>query len=376
MSTTFAPPSAIAVSAEFGSSAPYPISTPFPVNFMPMTEDNRGNAVRISLAHGNGGRLMREIIEEVFAFHFCQDDLDTAADAARLPLGAGEAEWMITTDGFTVEPLEFPGGNVGSLAVHGTVNDLAVSGAVPRFLSLNVFIEEGLDMEVLQRIVASMARACADCGVRVLAGDTKVVRRGQGGGLYLATTGIGERPAGMDLGLHRIRWGDRIIVSGPVGDHGAAVMLAREQFGLSGSLRSDAGSVLPITRILLGFPGLRFMRDPTRGGVATVAHEIARATGTTVRLLERDLPVRPEVRSVCEILGYDPYYLACEGRVLAIVDAQVAGAALGTLRDAGFNEASIAGIIEAGPARVVLQTSLGGERILPELEDDPLPRIC
>lgn len=319
---------------------------------------------------------MREIIEEIFAFHFGQEDLDTTADAARLPLDAGVAEWMITTDGFTVEPLEFPGGDVGSLAVHGTVNDLAVSGAVPRFLSLNVFIEEGLDIEVLQRIVASMARACTDCGVRVLAGDTKVVRRGQGGGVYLATTGIGQRPAGVDLGLHRVRPGDRIIVSGPVGDHGAAVMLAREQFGLFGSLRSDAQSVLPITEILLGFAGLRFMRDPTRGGVATVAHEIARTTRATVRLLETDLPVRPEVRSVCEILGYDPYYLACEGRVVAIVDAAVAAEARGALRAGGFTEASIAGAIEAGPARVILQTSLGGERLLPELEDDPLPRIC
>ncbi|UZR29504.1 hydrogenase expression/formation protein HypE [Methylococcus mesophilus] len=341
-----------------------------------MNDDDRCDAVRISLAHGNGGRLTREVIEEIFVFHLGREDLDTAADAARLPLDAGDGEWMITTDGFTVEPLEFPGGDVGSLAVHGTINDLAVSGAVPRFLSLNVFIEEGLDVEILERIVASMARACLDCGVRVLAGDTKVVRRGQGGGLYLATTGIGQRQPGVDLGLHRVRPGDRVIVSGPVGDHGAAVMLAREQFGLSGSLRSDAGSVLPIAEILLGFPGLRFMRDPTRGGVATVSHEIARATGATVRLQELDLPVRPEVRSVCEILGYDPYYLACEGRVVAIVDAAVAADAVAALHHGGFMEASIAGAIEAGAPRVVLQTSLGGERILPELEDDPLPRIC
>ncbi|MDF9391795.1 MULTISPECIES: hydrogenase expression/formation protein HypE [Methylococcus] len=341
-----------------------------------MTDDTCRDTARISLAHGNGGRLMREIIEEIFAFHLGQQELDTAADAVRLPLDTGSDEWMITTDGFTVEPLEFPGGDVGSLAVHGTVNDLAVSGAVPRFLSLNVFIEEGLDIAILGRIVASMARACADCGVRVLAGDTKVVRRGQGGGLYLATTGIGRRRPGVDLGLHRVRPGDRVIVSGPVGDHGAAVLLAREQFGLSGNLRSDAGSVLPIADILLGFPGLRFMRDPTRGGVATVSHEIARAVGATVRLIERDVPVRPEVRSVCEILGYDPYYLACEGRVVAVVDAAAATDALAALHRGGFPEASIAGTIEAGAPRVVLKTSLGGERILPELEDDPLPRIC
>ncbi|QXP87663.1 hydrogenase expression/formation protein HypE [Methylococcus capsulatus] len=342
-----------------------------------MNDDLCRDITRISLAHGNGGRLTREIIEEIFAFHLGRQELDTTADAARLPLEAGSGgEWMITTDGFTVEPLEFPGGDVGSLAVHGTVNDLAVSGAVPRFLSLNVFIEEGLDVEILRRIVASMARACSDCGVRVLAGDTKVVRRGQGGGLYLATTGLGQRRAGVDLGLHCIRPGDRVIVSGPVGDHGAAVLLAREQFGLAGSLRSDAGSVLPITGILLALSGLRFMRDPTRGGVATVSHEIARAAGATVRLIERDLPVRPEVRSVCEILGYDPYYLACEGRVVAVVDAAIAAEAVAALHQSGFTEACVAGTIEMGAPRVVLQTSLGGERILPELEDDPLPRIC
>lgn len=341
-----------------------------------MNEDNGGNAMRISLAHGNGGRLMREVIEEIFAHHLGNEDLDIQADAARLPLDIDPGDWMITTDGFTVEPLEFPGGDIGSLAVHGTVNDLAVSGAEPRYLSLNVFIEEGLGIDVLHRVAASIARACRECGVRVLAGDTKVVRRGQGGGLYLATTGIGKRSPNLGLGLRHIRPGDRVIVSGPVGDHGAAVMLAREQFGLSGHLLSDAESVLPVAKILLEFPGLRFMRDPTRGGVATVANDIARATGATVRLREADLPVRAEVRSVCEILGYDPYYLACEGRVVAVIDSDFAEPALAALRRRGYSEAGVIGVIEPGVARVILETPLGGERILPELEDDPLPRIC
>jgi hydrogenase expression/formation protein HypE len=285
-------------------------------------------------------------------------------------------DWLITTDGFTVEPLEFPGGDIGSLAVHGTVNDLAVSGAQPRFLSLNVFIEEGLEIAVLQRITHSIARACAETGVRILAGDTKVVRRGQGGGLYLATTGVGQRLPGPRLGLDQIRPGDQVVVSGTLGDHGAAVMLAREQFGLSGHLRSDAACVLPVTTLLLRHPGLRFMRDPTRGGLATVAHDIAGTTAATVRLFEAQLPIRPTVASVCEILGYDPLYLASEGRVVAVLSPSEADAAVAALQEAGFAEARVIGQIEPGAARVVLQTALGGARILPELEDDPLPRIC
>lgn len=330
---------------------------------------------RVSLAHGNGGRLMRELIDGLFA-PLLGATLDTHVDAATLPLGVAGPDWLITTDGFTVEPLEFPGGDIGSLAVHGTVNDLAVSGAQPRFLSLNVFIEEGLEIAVLQRITRSLARACAEAGVRVMAGDTKVVRRGQGGGLYLATTGVGQRLEGPRLGLDQIRPGDQVVVSGTLGDHGAAVMLAREQFGLSGELRSDAASVLPVTQVLMRHPGLRFMRDPTRGGLATVAHDIAGATGATVRLHAAQLPIRPPVAGVCEILGYDPLYLASEGRVVAVLSPDAAAAAVAALQAAGFAEACIVGRVESGPASVVLQTVLGGERILPELEDDPLPRIC
>lgn len=330
----------------------------------------------ITLAHGNGGRYMRELIDGLFARYLANDCLDTTVDAARLPLAGTDEELMMTTDGFTVEPLEFPGGNIGSLAVHGTVNDLAVSGARPLYLSLNAFIEEGLGVDVLERILARMAEACRDSGVRVVAGDTKVVRRGQGGGLYLATTGIGLRPRGLRLGLDRIRSGDQVLVSGPVGDHGTAVMLAREQFGLSGDLSSDAASVWPLAEALRELPGLRFMRDPTRGGLATVAHEIARGTTATVRLREARIPVRPEVRGVCEMLGYDPYYLASEGRVVAAVGPESAMAAVDRLRSLGCEHAAVVGEIQPGAARVVLETRLGGTRILEELEDDPLPRIC
>ena len=329
---------------------------------------------RISLAHGNGGRFMRELIVEVFARHLANPDLDTDADAVPIKLNGGET--LITTDGFTVQPLEFPGGDIGSLAVHGTVNDLAVAGAQPLYLTLNAFVEEGLEIAVLDRIIASMAAAARDAGVRVTAGDTKVLRRGEGGGLYLATTGVGSRLPGVAPSMQRIRDGDVLIVSGTVGDHGTAVMLAREDFGLRGDLQSDSACVLPLTKALMAFDGLRFMRDPTRGGLASVAHEIARATGFGVRL-ESGIPVLDSVEAVCDMLGYDPLYLACEGRVVAVVSPDDADAALAAWRqlERGKGAARI-GRIVADQSRVILETELGGERFLEELEDDPLPRIC
>jgi hydrogenase expression/formation protein HypE len=329
----------------------------------------------ITLAHGNGGRFMRELISQIFARHLHNPALDLSADAVPLPLPAGEV--MITTDGFTVQPLEFPGGDIGSLAVHGTVNDLAVSGATPHYLTLNAFIEEGFEAARLDRIIASLARTAAECGVAVAAGDTKVLRRGEGGGLYLATTGVGVRDPRLKLGLRHVQPGDQLLVSGPVGDHGVAVLLAREAFGLRGDLQSDCASVLPLTRALLDLSGLRFMRDPTRGGLATVAHEIAQAAGYTVALRQAAIPVRDPVQSVCEMLGYDPLYLACEGRVVAVVAAEQAAEALRRWQalPAG-GQAALIGAIQAAPAQVVLHTVLGGARLLEELEDDPLPRIC
>jgi hydrogenase expression/formation protein HypE len=318
---------------------------------------------------------MRELIEEVFARHLSNPLLNVQADAASLP--AMEGVVMMTTDGFTVQPLEFPGGSIGSLAIHGTVNDLAVSGATPLYLTLNAFIEEGFDVAMLERIIASLAEAARAANVVVVAGDTKVVRRGEGGGLYLATTGIGVRPTHLHLALDRVRAGDAILVSGPVGDHGIAVLLAREQFGLSGELQSDAASVFPLTQALLSLQGLRFMRDPTRGGVATVMHEICRATRLQIILQQQAIPVREQVASVCEMLGYDPMFLACEGRVVAIVDSAQAEAALALWRELPQGrEAAIIGHVAEGRGQVVLETELGGRRTLEELEDDPLPRIC
>lgn len=329
----------------------------------------------ISLAHGNGGRLMRELIDEIFARHLGNGRLDVHVDAATIELPPGRQ--MITTDGFTVQPLEFPGGDIGTLAVHGTCNDLAVSGATPYFLTLNAFIEEGLEVALLDRLVASIARAAAETAVSVVAGDTKVLRRGEGGGLYLATTGVGVASPDLDLSTGHIRAGDRILVSGPVGDHGIAVMLAREEFGMRGDLQSDAADVLPLTRAASAVSGLRFMRDPTRGGLATVMHELMHVTGLQVRLQQKDIPVHDAVNSVCEMLGYDPLFLACEGRVVAIVEAEAADRLLSAWRALPQGrEAVCVGEFVEGRERVVLVTELGGERILEELEDDPLPRIC
>ena len=329
---------------------------------------------RISLAHGNGGRFMRELIEEVFAKHLGKSELNTEADAVQIDLGDGEV--LITTDGFTVQPLEFPGGDIGSLAIHGTTNDLAVAGARPMYMTLNAFIEEGLEIVVLDRIVASLARAAKESGVKVCAGDTKVVRRGEGGGLYLATTGVGVRLPGVIPSMDLIQDGDVIIVSGTVGDHGTAVMLAREEFGLRGDLVSDAGPVMALTEALLELDGLRFMRDPTRGGIASIAHEICRATGFGVRF-EPTIPVKEPVQSVCDMLGYDPFYLACEGRVVAVLAADQADQALEKWRRLPQGRDAVRiGRTSAADKRVILETALGGERFLEELEDDPLPRIC
>jgi len=283
----------------------------------------------------------------------------------------------MTTDGFIVQPLEFPGGDIGSLAVNGTVNDLAVSGATPKYLSRNAFIEEGLEIATLERIVQSLAAAASTAGVQVVAGDTKVLPRGEGGGLYLATTGVGLRPAGVNLGMHLIQPGDRIVVSGPVGDHGIAVMLAREDFEISGDVRSDCGHVIDLARAAMAFDGLRFMRDPTRAGLAGVMYEIAQHAGVTVRLQETEIPVRDSVKMVCEMLGYDPYYLACEGRAVAIVAEDQAEALVNKWREYPSGEgATLIGRIEDGESRIVLETEIAGERMLDDLEEDPLPRIC
>ena len=334
----------------------------------------------ITLAHGNGGHYMRKLIEEVFAVHLANPVLDANADAVTLP--GMEGELLMSVDGFTVQPLEFPGGNIGSLAIHGTVNDLAVSGATPRYLSLSAIIEEGLELETLQRIIKTMAEAAEEAGVKIACGDTKVVPRGEGSGIYLTTTGIGVRntslqSSGLQLGLQNIKSGDCILVSGSIGDHGTAIMLAREQFGLRGDIQSDSANVIPLCNALYDLSGLRFMRDPTRGGLATVLHEIQHNTSLGVRVQQTQIPIKDPVISVCDMLGYDPMYLACEGRVVAVVAEGDANQALQRWQQLPHGkDANIIGQINDVVARVVLETEIGGERVLEELEDDPLPRIC
>lgn len=340
-----------------------------------MATKNKLEDTYISLAHGNGGRYMRELIEQLFARHLANPELNTDTDAASLTLA--QRDILFTTDGFSVQPLEFPGGNIGSLAVHGTCNDLAVAGAIPAYLSLNAFIEEGMEIAQLERIVVSLAAAANEINVKVVAGDTKVLRRGEADGLYLATTGIGYRQPGVSLGMQQIEAGDCLLVSGSVGDHGISVMLAREQFGLSGDVRSDAASVLELTRTAMQIDGLRFMRDPTRGGLATVCHEIQRGTGLGLRLESQQIPVKDPVNAVCEMLGYDPLFLACEGRVVAVVAENQAEKLLARWRALPEGvDASIIGKLTDEHQHLLLATELGGERILEELEDDPLPRIC
>ena len=329
----------------------------------------------ITLAHGNGGHYMRQLIEEIFAAKLGNSVLDASADAATLP--ALEGELLMSVDGFTVKPLEFPGGNIGSLSIHGTVNDLSVCGAIPRFLSLSAIIEEGLELELLERVISSMADAAKEAGVEIACGDTKVVPKGEGSGVFFTTTGIGVRQPGLSLNMSNIKAGDAILVSGSVGDHGTAIMLAREQFGLKGDIQSDAASVLPLCQALFDLPGLRFMRDPTRGGLATVLHEIHQSTALGIRVKQTQIPVRDPVTSVCEILGYDPMYLACEGRVVAVVDPAESQQALERWQQLPQGkEAQVIGHLDSKTARVVLETEIGGERMLEELEDDPLPRIC
>ena len=289
----------------------------------------------ISLAHGNGGRMMRELIEELFVPALANPQLDTSADAVALPIPADQ-ELVVTTDGFTVQPLEFPGGNIGSLAVHGTVNDLAVSGARAALHDLE---------RIPRRRPGDRAAAPRDRRARqarrATAASPSSPAIPRSSAAATATESTSPPPAsasgraGCSLGAQHVRAGDRILVSGPIGDHGAAVMLARQEFGLRGDLKSDAASVLPQAQALMRVPGLRFMRDPTRGGLATVAHELARATGLTVRLSEATIPVNDSVQSVCELLGFDPLYLACEGRIVAVVAPESGGDRAGSAAHGG-----------------------------------------
>ena len=331
----------------------------------------------ITLAHGAGGKATAALVGHLFLEELGNPLLAPLGDAALLELDG--ARIALTTDAYVVKPLVFPGGDIGRLAVNGTVNDLAVSGARPVAISAGFVLEEGFPTEALRRIARSMSGAAAAAGCVVAAGDTKVVERGKADGLYVTTTGIGVVPEGVRLGPERVRPGDRVLVSGTIGDHGIAVLVARGDLALEVSLESDTAPVLELARALheLG-PALRWMRDPTRGGLATTLNELAGAAGVAVRIEEDALPLRREVAGACEILGLDPLYVANEGKLVAIVAPHRADDALRLLRDRELGvDAALVGTVEDEPAGLVLMnTRLGGSRIVDMLVGDPLPRIC
>jgi hydrogenase expression/formation protein HypE len=331
----------------------------------------------VTLAHGAGGKATRALVEGLFLDELQNDVLAELGDAA--VADAGGTRIALTTDSYVVTPLFFPGGDIGELAVNGTVNDLAVAGARPLFLSAGFVVEEGFAVSDLRRVAASMARAAAAAAVTVVAGDTKVVERGKADGLFVCTSGLGIVPAGVELGPRRIRPGDRVLTSGTIGDHGMAVMVARGGLALEADISSDTAPVHELAASLATFGGaLRFMRDPTRGGVATALNELATSSDKAVVIDERALPVRPEVAGACEILGIDPLYVANEGKLLAVVAAEVADDALAALRAHPLGrDAAIIGEIRDDPAGLVLlDTVVGGSRIVDMLVGDPLPRIC
>jgi hydrogenase expression/formation protein HypE len=332
---------------------------------------------RITLAHGAGGKATRDLVAALFLEELNNEPLALLGDSAVLTPPAGRLAF--TTDSYVVRPLVFPGGDIGELAVFGTVNDLAVAGARPLWLSAGFVLEEGLPVADLRRIVASMAAAARRAGVAVVAGDTKVVEHGKADGLYVTTAGVGVLEHDLALGPERVQPGDRVLLSGTIADHGMAVMIARGDLRLEGDVKSDTAPVHELAASLLTLgDALRWMRDPTRGGLATALNELASQSGLSVRMSEAALPVRPAVGAACEILGIDPLYVANEGKLVAIVPAEAAEEALALLRAHPLGEDAVElGAIDAEPeGMVLLDTTLGGSRIVDMLVGDPLPRIC
>jgi hydrogenase expression/formation protein HypE len=330
------------------------------------------------MAHGAGGKASRRLVEGLFAPLLFGASTEPLGDAAHVSVGGVPV--AITTDAFVVKPLRFPGGSIGELAVNGTVNDLAVSGAKAETLVVSYVLEAGLPSEILEAEVRAMADAARKAGVQIAAGDTKVVEHGKADSMYITTTGIGSPMRGIKLDPRSVRTGDRVLLSGPIGDHGITILLARGELDLEADLRSDTRSVLPLVQALVraAGPGLRWMRDPTRGGVATSLNELARDCGLGITLHEEAVPVRDAVRGACELLGLDPLHIANEGQFLAVVAPEYADAAINALNLApGGEDAQIIGEVSEQPAgSVLVTTSYGGSRIIDMLVGDPLPRIC
>lgn len=333
---------------------------------------------QIEMAHGAGGKASRRLVEGLFAPLLFEDSTELLTDAAHLEIGGTTIAF--TTDSFVVKPLLFPGGSIGELAVNGTLNDLAVSGAKACAMAATFVLEEGLPTSVLEAEVRAMAGALGRAGVVMSGGDTKVVERGKADGMYITTTGIGRPLPGVNLDARSVRPGDKVLLSGPIGDHGITILLARGELDLEANLRSDTRSVLPLVEALVAEcgPGVRWMRDPTRGGLATSLNELARDCSLGIELFEEEVPVHDAVRGACELLGLDPLHIANEGQFLAIVSADYADMALNVLQlTAGGEEARIVGQVQEEPAHAVLVTTrYGGSRIVDMLIGDPLPRIC
>jgi hydrogenase expression/formation protein HypE len=342
----------------------------------------RLNDARINMSHGSGGRAMRALIEDVFVAAFDNSSLNALEDQAQIPLAdiARHGDRLaFTTDTYVVDPLFFPGGDIGTLAVAGTVNDLAMSGARPLFLSCSVVLEEGLDIDILRRVVASMKRIADQAGVAIVTGDTKVVERGAADKLFVNTAGIGVVPHGVTISAGQARPGDIVIVNGVLGDHGTAILIARNQLALEADVSSDCQPLDGLVAAMLAAcPTIHCLRDATRGGVATVLNEFARASNVGIRIRENALPLREEVKGACEILGLDPLYLANEGKLVAVVAATDANRVLTAMRahPAGSGAVAVGEVIERPAGMVVLQTGFGGERIVDMLVGEQLPRIC
>jgi hydrogenase expression/formation protein HypE len=333
---------------------------------------------QIEMAHGAGGKASCRLVEGLIAPYFFPASTEPLADAARLSING--ARMAVTTDGFVVKPLTFPGGSIGELAINGTVNDLAVSGAKPEAIVVTFILEAGLPTEILQAEIQAMANAAQKAGVRIAGGDTKVVEHGKADGMYITTTGLGSPLPGVEVNPQSVRAGDKVLLSGPIGDHGITILLARGDLDMEGDLRSDTRCVYPLVEAVVrsAGPGVRWMRDPTRGGVATSLNELARDCGLGVILFENSIPVHDAVRGACELLGLDPLHIANEGQFLVVVAPELAAGALKALREtSGGDEAHVIGEIREQPAGSVLVTTLyGGSRIVDMLVGDPLPRIC
>jgi len=333
---------------------------------------------KITLAHGSGGEAMWEFIGREILSRFGSPLLRKAPDAAVFELGG--ARLAFTTDSYTVKPLRFPGGDIGKLAVYGTANDLAVVGARPVYLSCSLIVEEGFPMGELREYLDSMREAAESLGVEVVTGDTKVVERGSADGLFVNTSGIGVVMPGAHLDVTRVEPGDVVIVTGPVGDHGMAIYLSREEWGLEAEVESDCAPVLPLVEAALdaGGEAVKFCRDPTRGGLSAALNEIARSAGVGIEVEESRIPVRPAVREACEVLGMEPWSLACEGRVVLVCEKGAEDCVLSALRASkDGREAEVVGeVVEAHPGRVLMRTEVGGVRLLEMPEEEQVPRIC